>query len=656
MQFFDNPPLPLGLWVIKRIDRFHFQHNDSESACVDVTLQRLPFDDVQQLRTLNEQQIAVLLGRPPKTINEQETQPFISRFLLAGSVASLHIGDVCEDTRRISRLPTLRREIQLNNETRIADVLYGSKVEPPPGWNASIFQALNKFEFSLDGVIEATRSRCLVFEFDGTEYILPKIVIFQTFYGFHTRMINALCNDAWTMSANEVISFADYASGITTGIDPLTGIWKIVLQTGLDETMANPIALLWFDPYARTQTSGLYTDSLKQNDGRIGAHGRSWLTGANIPYQLGQASFKLIVEGFKLRPFRPTTPTEFHQRFLITAILASSWPLRDQTIEYALHNSNEIGEEQQPSEEDRPYMSGNAPVEGDEDAINSSNADPSKAYVTNEFVVQPFEYLDAPPVLRQRKKSSQSYSSSPPPYSEGPSSVVSAGNASYAEGMPAPAVVITPIRAPSQQFAFLINALETLKKEGNINNFFPVMPEHDSDYAVDRNGLRCWSLLRKSDRKRKTIPKTGWEIIKDGFGTEGTRNKVHRSRRHARAVLIVCIEIGAENLFLFEIEPRSHASASAFCMVAFKPDGVPASWQVGSVLDNIRNNQGVFKNDELDHTFGPLTSNRVSSRRHAYCFTEHPDQKIKVATGLRQDLLLDWLLALAAFTDGSKEI
>ena len=116
------------------------------------------------------------------------------------------------------------------------------------------------------------------------------------------------------------------------------------------------------------------------------------------------------------------------------------------------------------------------------------------------------------------------------------------------------------------------------------------------------------------------------------------------------------IEIGTQKLLLFEIEPRSHASASAFCMVAFKLDGMPASWQMGAVLDSIRNNRGVFKDDELELTFRPLTSNRVSSRRHAYCFTEHPDQKIKIATGLRQDLLLDWLLALAEFTDGSNEI
>lgn len=655
MQFFDNPPLPSGLWVIKRIDRFHFQHNDSESACVDVALQRLPFDDVQQLRTLNEQQIAALLGRPPKTINDQEAEPIISRSLLAGSVASLHVGDVCEDTRRVSRLPTLRREIRLDNQTRIADVLYSSKVNPPPGWKPPIFQALNKFEFSLDCVTGALRSRCLVFEFDGTEYVLPKIVIFQAFYGFHTRLVNALCNDAWIKSANELISFATYASGITTGIDPLTGAWKIVLQPGLDETMANPIALLWFDSYARTQTSGLYTDSLRQNNGQIGA-GCSWLASANMPYRFGQDPFKLIVEGFKLRPFRPTTPIEFHQRFLVTAILASSWPLQDQVIEYALHNSNERGEEQKPSKEDRPYMGGKPSVEGDEDAINSSNADPSRAYATNEFVVQPFEYLDAPLVSPQRKKSSQSYSSSPPRYSEGPSSVVSTGNASYAEGMPAPAVVITPIRAPSQQFAFLINALEILKNAGHISNFFPVAPEQNSDYAVDRNGVPCWSLLRKSDRERKTIPKRGWEIIKDGLGSEGTRDNTHRSRRHARGVLIVCIEIGAKKLLLFEIEPRSHANASAFCMVAFKPNGMPVSWQVGPVLDGIRNNQGVFEADGLKSTFSPLTSNRVSSRRHAYRFTEHPDQKSKTATGLRQDLLLDWLLCVAEFTDSTGNI
>lgn len=646
MQLFDE--LPPGLWLVKRIDRFHFQHNDSESASLDVTLQKLPFDSSEFTGHHRQRRWSEIVGRPPRSRDgtEPEAPFFINRTLLAGFLALIQVGDIYEGARRVAKTPTQLRIVYLNDQTILVDGKFGGPTDAPPGWSAPTFQNLNHFEFSLKGIAGAADSRCIVFRQDGTEYVLPKIVIFQAFYACHSKLVNALCDRPWNQSAKEVISFARYESGITTEIDPQTQSWKIVLQTGLDQTMANAIAMLWFDPYARMQTNALYTDSLDQNRSRSGPLGRSWLAGANIPHRMGVDPFVMHVQGFSLRPFRPTTREEFHERFLITAITGSSWPLKNQLIEWDIHNSGSTGIEQRPSEGDKPYFGGKPTIEGDPDAIGFSGADPSTKHAINEFSTRPFEYIGAPPPTRQQKTSSESFLPSVALQPEDPSSIVSAGNPNHVEGMPAPAAVLTPIKDSSQQFSFLIEALTTLQAKGDIRSYDSIAPDADSDYPVERNGLRCWSLLRRADRLNMVIPKTGWEIIKDGSQKSATDKKSRKPPRYARCVLILLISIGNRKLMLFEIEPNPRINTSAFCMVAFEPTQAPAPWLVGSVLNAIRDNKGVFENRTLQAAFSPLTSGHVSSRKHSYKYMKSPDGKSQTTIGLRSDLLCQWLISL----------
>lgn len=646
MQLFDE--LPPGLWLVKRIDRFHFQHHDSESASLDVALQKLPFEPIEFFNVFRKRPWAEILGRPPRSRDGTEAEPpvFINRTLLAGFVALIQVGDIYQGTRRVAKAPTQPRIVGLTDQTTLIDGRFGDLTDAPPGWSAPTFQILNQFEFSLKGIAGAANSRCIAFMHARTEYILPKIVIFQAFYACHSKLVNALCNGPWAKSAKEVISFARYESGITTEIDPQTQSWKIVLQTGLDQTMANAIALLWFDPYARMQTNALYTDSLDQNRNRSGPLGRSWLAGANIPHRLSADPFVMHVQGFSLRPFRPTTREEFHERFLITAITGSSWPLKNQLIEWDIHNSGSTGNEQRPSEGDKTYFGGKPTVEGDPDAIGFSGADPSTKHAINEFSTRPFEYIGAPPPTRQQKTSSESFLPSGALQPEDPSSIVSAGNPNHMEGMPAPAAVLTPIKDSSQQFSFLIEALTTLQAKGDIRSYETISPDADSSYSVDRNGLLCWSLLRRADREKGGIPQTGWEVIKDDSQKSVSDKKSRKPARYARCVLILLINIGDRKLMLFEIEPKPKINASAYCMVALEPTEAPTPWLVGSVLNAIRDNKGTFQNHTLQAAFAPLTSGPVSSRKHSYKYMKSPDGESQTTIGLRSDLLYQWLISL----------
>jgi hypothetical protein len=645
MQLFDE--LPTGLWLVKRVDRFQFQHHESESAAVEVTFQQLPFTDIKLVPQLRGAPWAEIVGRPPRTRDGAEAEPpiFIFRTLLAGFVARMQVGDIYEGTRRVARIPTQSRRVTLDHRTRVIDGHFGDRApSEPPGWKAETFQILNQFEFSLKGVPGAAGSRCIVFFHEGTEYILPKMVIFQAFYACHSRMVNALCNESWAKSAAEVISFARYESGITTGVDPETGAWKIVLQTGLDQSLANILAFHWFDPYARKQTDAIYSDALDQISGRPGGHGRSWLAGANIPHSLGQDPFVMHVQGLSLRPFRPTTPKEFHERFLITAITGSSWSLKNQRVEWELHNSGSAGIDRRTSEVDKPYFGGKLPVEGDPDAVGVSSSDPSTRHAINEFTARPFEYLNAPPPVRQQKKSSQSFSQASTLEPEGPSSLVSAGNPTHGHRTPAPAAMLTPIRDSSQQFSFLVDALTVLKSKGDISSFSPIEAVDDSGHALVRNGLPCWSLLGWTHRTRGTVPKSGWEVIKDGAQNSGAERRSRKLSRYARCVLILSIRIGDRELMLFEIEQSPRLNANGYRMVAFEPTQVPALQNVIPVLNEIREKEGTFKEQELQAAFSPLTSRPVSSRKHWY--VKSTAEESSIVTGLRSDLLHQWFVSL----------
>lgn len=645
MQLFEDLPLPPGLWLVKWIDRFQLGH-DSEAPKVSVALQKLPTESVDALAHLSSTSIAEILGSRPRTPGAQEVdQPIITnRVIQAGYLPLLSIAEVIEGGSQVARLPTESREIRLLPSTVLADLRVGESLPPPAEWSASApFRVLNRFEYQLGGIPGIQDSRCLVFHFDGTEYILPKMVIFRAFYGFSSKLINALCSGPWPEKVREVISFAHYKSGLFTGIDQETGAWNIVLQAGVPESHAAPLALLWFDPYGRKQAESLYTDSLRQNDGRRGADGRSWHAGANIPHRLDLGPFKMRVQGFSLRPFQPWRRSS-GERFLITTITGSTWTLPDQEVCPALHRSNEQSDVQHPAPEGKTYWRGKQPVEGDPNAVGTSTSDPSAEDSVNVFSTMTFEYLNQPKIKPQKKQSSQKFAPSPPGPVDPPSMLVSAGEPTYAKVPASPAEIQERIRARSQQFEFLIRALDTLVSDGQIDSFEACAPT-DPSLLVMRNGLPCWSFLSSSDRRIGNVPSSGWEIIHCDEDQESDQQQGRRKRtQYARCALILEIRRADKSIVLIEIEPR--LTGSAYCMIAFEKSQSLLPWLVSSVLDAIREHEGRLRNLDLKSIFAPITSNPVAVLKHSYEHEATEDKTLGPVVGLREDLLGDTLLRL----------
>lgn len=613
--------LPPGLWVTKWIDRFYLGRGEAESPFVHVALQKLPFDDLSIAAHLSKEEVAYTLGRRPGSASEPTM--FHTERVLAGYLPLLKIGNLAQNTAVVGGLPLERASLTLTNARDTQHVKVSEEWDAPKDWSVGKYRLLNRFDFHLDGIEDIKEARCLVIRKNNTDFIIPKMVIFQTFYGLNSRVINALCGGPWPMTAKQVISFDHYESGIRTAIDEETGAWKIVLQTGLRSDQAPALALLWFDEFARAQADALFTDGLMQNRALRGGDGRSWFASANIPHRIGPQSFQMDVVGYALRPFFPSAASSETRKFLVTAITRSSWSLPDQLIETEIANSNALGAQQLPTREPKPFGGGKRPVEADPDALLTSDEDPDAGSSTNIVSTSTFEFINKPKTRQQVKDTNKTYPPSAPSSADDPDSIISAGNSVHGKERPSKGEAELRVRKPSKQLQHLVEALHELVLSGAIASFEPVTPPGDTGLLIVRNGLPCWSFLKPGDRLDRRVPKVGWEVIHDSQVVNG----IELPRRYARCLLIMKVNLAERAIVLFEVEPRP--GESPFCIYAFEQDQELVPWYVENVIFELREQQGRLSSSSLERVFEPLTANVVKALKHFYAYAADDIKKLE---------------------------
>lgn len=630
--------LPDGLWLVKWIDRFHLGH-DAESPKVDVLLQRLPFDSLKAIQRLTKSEVSEIFGK--KVGEESPTPEMRCVSLLAAYIPMLHVGAVVQGTKVVACLQGESKRVVLTSATQwSADGRLNSDHAAPNGWSPGLpYKVLNKFEFQFGGYASFLESRCIVFESQGVEYVLPKVVVFRAYYAWSSKLVNAICGSSWPKAVEKLVSFSAYESGIKTEVDEETGIWKIVLQMGLARHRGPLLALLLFDSFGRSKAEAIYSDALQQNHGRRGGDGNRWFINADIPHRFEPHPFEMDVQAYRLRPLRPSMIEEERARYLITAITGSSWSLPDQEIEVELHLSGAKGDEQREAEGDRDGYRPRPPVDGDPDAVGVSTSDPNAGDSLNIFYAQPFEYINKPPWRPQRKASSVRFDKTPSASPSGSSMLVSGGIPTHADVSPSPAEVQSKIRARSQQFEFLIQALDEIHADQAIDSYSVFSPSADAGLTVVRNGMTCWSLLSRKDRSSGKLPREGWEIVFDEWVYDGD---VKSRERHARCILMLKIKQAGKEIILMEIEPR--LAGPTFPMFAVVPNDGVSLWDVIPVLKAIRENNGVFNSSaELFDAFSSMTATKVDSSKHSYTKKLDADGNVVEYTGLRVDILANWL-------------
>ena len=627
----EDQALPEGLWLIKWIDCISLGRGFLSSPRIHVILQKLDQPDTASLNRLSQRDVAYLIGRrsgQPATEVATWAQP---RPVLTGMLPLLKIGDVVRGTRLEGTLRQREATISLSKDTdfRIDDIF--KKCDAPKDWSGT-WRTINRFEYELGAHREVAGSRCMVVRVGKIEYLIPCSVILRTFYGFHTKLANAICSGPWEIKSSQVISTAKFKSGIGTYRHAQTGAWNIVLQAGLTREHAVRLAALYFDEYARACANGIYASAGRQTHGVPAGGDRHWFVDAKIPYRWSERPFTMRVKGFPLRAHRPSAADGV--RFLVTRIDATSWPFPDQEICSELFNSNRLSPDQDGEKVNKPYRKGHPPpVPADEGAELDHQTDAFKGAAENHADADDFRFLNEPRHLLQEKSSHQEYLGAAHPFSEGPSATLSAGNTAPGAEKPAPLVAESRDRRMAPHLQLLLNALDALMDAGEISAFEVLGPPEASHLRQQRNGLPCWSFASEDQLRevQRGQAARGWEFIFEPPRIEGGAK-----RAYPRCLLVVRVQLEGHDVLIFEVEPRP--SETAYRSYILEPTETVDSQAIETAVLVLRGYFGRLPPSGLSEAFRGLTRHQAVAVNHAYEKNDNGDIIAWNSASLRRQL------------------
>ena len=547
MATIDEFPQDAAFWVIKWVDKFTLPHLTTRSTSVTVRLQRLPFPEHAAFNRLSRQDAVALL---PLDRNDPQQSQYVSVPLHAGLLPHLTVGRIYQNQRLVGELPTTRALITLPDaEQSCQEVSLEQELEKPPNWTYP-YRLLHAAEFG--GISEFGGSRCLVITSRNVEYIIPRTVIFQRFYAVQRELANAFTSGPWSLTKSKVVFEGELRSGLKTQVDPVSGAWHVILQTHVEDDFARLAALLYFDDYARGCAESIYASMLSD---RRGSMHTSWFSSAKLPFRAESKPLRLEVKGFLLLPRMGRSDASGRrvaqkQSFLVTSILASSWPSYTPQIKSGRLNSGEKGREQLPAEGDKPYSAQHhGRPAGSELAITSA-VDALATHGDAIVLEDTFSWLDGEEPEKLTKDRSQLYSSNPTTPAPPPSDTASGGERTYQDGNAAPAHHKILVRDPVNRFRYLLEAFDALQRTDDLRRYTVFQPAISSQIG-HCGGLICWNFLDEIARKTGRWPHAGWRMLERarGSGSERTPGK-------PRCVLIVRVELGEQVGLWFEIETR----------------------------------------------------------------------------------------------------
>ena len=544
----------------------------------------------------------------------------------------LRIGDMVRGTRIEGALRQREITLTLDHASEVTAAGIFDEAAPPPDWSGT-YRTLNRFEYELGTHREVSGSRCLRIQQGRAEFLIPCSVILKTFYGFHTKLANAICSGPWEARLADVISTAQYKSGIGTNVDAKTGAWNIVVQNGLRRAHAVRLAALYFDAHARRCANAVHARATAQTHATRADGERYWFADARIPYRWDTLPFTLRVRALPLRPHRPSAAQT--PRFLVTSIDATSWPFPEQEIFSELANSSTSSADPDPEKVNEPYFKEKPnPVIADDDAQLDHENDAFKGSPDNQVDADDFQFLNPPRHHLQLKSSHQEYQGSVHTPALAPAAILSAGLQAPGDTKPAPLSAESRDRRLAPQLRLLLNALDALLEEGEIEGFEIISPPTDSHLRQVRMGIACWSFVTE-DQLRTVLSgraARGWEFIFDPPRTPGGPR-----RPTPRCLLVVKVQLDGLNLLLFEVEPRLRETAYRTYLVVLEGN---IDWAaIENALAVLRGCHGRLRARDLNAAFAGLSRRRAIAVNHGYERDAGHDINALTTASLRRALI-----------------
>lgn len=555
MPALDNFPQDGNLWVIKWIDKVRIAHQATTSASISLLIQKLPISDPKQLHRLDPETLQEILS-PPAAQNAV----FATTTNLIGSLPAISIGAVYRNGHRVGQLPTETKDFEmplgeLSCESRRLD----HEIPSFPDWNKSMpYRVLNKFEYTIDRT-NFSQSHCIVYEAAGVEYIIPRSVIFKTYYAQNYKFAQAFTNGDWPTQSKTLIYTDQLDSGLWTGIDADSGEWNIVLQLDVPEELTPLLGIFYFDSYGFKRASSIYTSILQANRNSFK---RDWFIDAQIPFETTpDTPLQLSVTGFKLKKYS-LAPENAPDRFLVTRILQSSLPILP-IINRSCFVNGQRGKTSSNADSPAPFSGQKEIKVATDQTTLSDQSDANKTLESTIVEEESFSFINPPEMRQMKKDSSKSYKTTERfPKTELPDTDrASPGNGTYKGSALPEAQTKMLIRDPDKRFDELIAVLQKLKKQRSILDF-TIVPPILSSQKIEVGDLQCWNFLDEKSRLTGRGRRKGWRMKVDAKQNSGG---TYSSTGQPRAALIIRIQFNKIVWgYWIEIQVRSSTYRSPY--------------------------------------------------------------------------------------------
>lgn len=544
------------LYVIKWFDRFRLPHAGTRSASVEVLFQRLSFRNARELNRWHEAAVQAIVGKQDDASTSGTANAYRSILLLAGYIPHLRIGSVYRAGEYVGQLPGSRRHIDLPHESQLTSATIGDRLAAPAGWGKNwAYRPMTAKQYELPFAL-FSRSKCLYFldRASSTEYVIPRTVIFRTFYASHSLLANAFTSGPWAQTAENLISESSFRSGLKTQADPVAETWDLVLTpTVPEDDLAHILALLWFESYARKCADNIYSAMLQDSGDNVD---HVWFASAEIPFRPEVSKLALDVRGFNLLPrtshFAPGSEVPRHT-FLVTSITSFPWPAYALPVRWEKTNSGAQGGTKTNDPGPRPYSGVQRSEPAGGEIRLTSSADGSPRYPRLEAAEDRISIVGAPPLEKMLKQSSIHYEGGGRPAQEdegGPKA--SSGNPSHGVDAQQQIHHSAVVRSAISSFAGLLDAVGSLALEEDPLqvSYSIIQPEVPSTVTLAISEP-CWDFLSDQERLPGCFPRFGWKVVRE------------HKQRVPRVALILRIALQDQDGYWIEIEPRT--SSDAMC-------------------------------------------------------------------------------------------
>jgi hypothetical protein len=570
-----------GLHLVKRIDGFHDSLQMSGRVDVFVDLEAMQPDFNPSIASPMD--VQKLLGNKNPT---ESSRRYARISIPAGELHFLEVGQVLLNGKLLGTLPGDHRNLLCTTPTE-------SGLEDTKGITdiPAHFHHRNVLTQEEHWAGSSNDNQFLVFKYDGVEYVLPKMVVFKTFYCVSTTFVNAILSGPWSAAAQglaEVEPPRETSEGTVWPIRPLD-------MNASTEAAVRQLALFLFSSHARRCANRVHSDRLMAPRG-------PWFNTANIPHDTNKG-LAMRVHGYPLHRYGYRTA-----RFLITRILGCDWDPADEpkvtrlTIEH-LHDVPDPEADDASSEVGSSGFPKPTRVRGNPDARLGSGVDPSQSSDFNTFDLKPLEYAHCPAVVAvQRTRGSPRPGSKGHGKNAAPADRVSGGLGASGDDRPAKAEADQDHRLPSKHLEALQHVLDRLRDHRVIDAYRADGPTIGSPHYVFRNGQACWSLAG---------PKTGPEWITSQDATDSwpwvwepqgpgiNHSQKAAKKKFARALAVYRVTIGRWQGLLMDIECRPTNLQEGYRLFLVEVGNEPLRDEdMEPCLTALRESEGVLRDEE----------------------------------------------------------